>query len=271
MKLGGSVNYHVDTSFAAAGTVCTHGGPNLDGTITQVGQVGTPTFDIQAPSFSCGGAPASPNPQTIGGETVYQPGTYDSLNMPPHGTFRFASGNYCFNGNLKLNGGTVNADGVNFRMNNSSFTIGGSNTVFNCSNVVMHTIGSSDISMSGGTNNCNGITFYVAGGSINLNGGATNVFTSPTSGNYKGLLIYMPQSNDTSTITINGNSNSQYTGSIIGIASDVKINGNSDSAGFNVQVLADTIDLSGTADINIHFNPNDLYNPPQLPTVELTK
>lgn len=270
MKLGGSINYHVDTSFASAGSVCTHGGANLDGTITSIGQVDTPTFDIPAPGFSCGGVPASPNPQSIGGELVYQPGSYNGLNMPPAGNFRFAPGNYCFNGNLKLNGGTVVANGVNIRMNSGAFTISGS-TTFNCSNVVVHSAGGSSVSMSGGQNNCTGITFYMSTGDITLNGNTTNIFTSPTSGNYKGLLIYLPENNDTSTIKITGTSNSQYTGSIIGVSSDVTINGTSDSAGFNVQVLSDTVSLGGSSNITIHYNPNELYQPPQSPTIQLTK
>lgn len=270
MKLGGAINYHVDTSFAAAGTVCKHGGPTLDGPIAQVPQVDTPKFNISAPSFTCKGPPASPNPQTVGTETVYQPGTYNGLNLPPHGNFRFASGSYCFDGNVKFNGGTVNADGVSFRMTAGAFTVGGT-TVFNCSNMIVHTVGGTGVKITGGTNNCNGVTFYIEKGDVELGGNTTNTFNAPTIEPYKGLLIYLPEENKDSIIKVNGNSSSTYTGSIIGVASDVTINGDSKSAGFNVQVLADTIKLTGGANITIIYNPDQLYNPPQYPTIELSK
>ena len=264
MSMGGSIDYHVDTSFASAGSVCTNGAASLDGT-QQPGQpqVEAPQFDITAPSFSCGGVPPSPNP--IG--NVYQPGTYNGLNTPP-GNFSFAPGNYCFNGNVKFNGGNITANNVNFRMSSGAFTIG-STTQFTCSNMIIHVSGGTGVAMTGGGNNCSGITFYMETGDIQLNGNTTNIFTAPTtSGDYTGLLIYMPEGNH-GTITINGTSNSQYTGSIIGLSSAVTINGNSDSAGYNVQVLANTIDLGGTSNINIHYNPNELYTMPKKPTIAL--
>jgi len=264
MKLSGAINYHVDTAYAGVGSVCTNGGANLDGPIEPgVGQVDTPNFDIPAPGFGCGGPP---NPQLIG--TEYQPGTYPGLNPPP-GNYSFAAGNYCFNGDVKFNGGNITANNVNFRMNSGSFTSSGTST-FTCSNVIFHSTGGSGITFTGGANNCTGITFYLESGDVKLTGNSTNIFTAPTGGDYKGLLIYLPSTN-TGTVTINGTSNSQYTGSIIGTSSSVTINGNSDSAGFNVQVLANDIALGGTSNITIRYNPDELYNPPQYPSIQLTQ
>ena len=264
MKLGGNITYHVDTSFASAGSVCTHGGPTLDGDIeTNMTQVEPPKFDVPAPSFTCGGVP---NPQKIG--TEYQPGTYNTLDLPPNHSL--APGNYCVNGNFTLNGGTVSFHDVNIRMNAGLFSIKGTTDLV-CSNVIVHTVGGTGIKITGGDSNCTGITFYVASGDVELGGNGSNVFKAPTSGPYKGLLVYLPDTNTNSVIKINGTSGSQYTGSIIGISSAVTINGNSDSAGYNVQVLSKTVKLTGTANITIHYNPDELFDPPQYPVIQLTK
>lgn len=269
MKLGGSINYHVDTSFASAGSVCTHGGASLDGTQTpNQSQVDAPSFDINPPNFACGGVPASPNPYTSGSELIYKPGTYDKIDPRPTPlNIRLAPGNYCVTGNVTFNQGNVTADGVNIRMTGGAFSISGS-TVFTCSNFILHSAGGTGVSITGGTNHCTETTFYMGTGNITLNGNANSVFNAPTSGGYQGLLIYLPTTN-ASKISINGNSNNEYTGSIIALGSNVTINGNNESAGYNIQVLSDTIDLSGNANINIHYNPDLLYNPPHQPTIEL--
>jgi predicted nucleic acid binding AN1-type Zn finger protein len=135
----------------------------------------------------------------------------------------------------------------------------------------MHTVGGSGISFNGSsTNNCTNITFYMESGGVQWNGNADNVFKAPTSGTYDGLLIYLPNDNS-SPVYINGNSGNQFTGSVIAVSSAVSINGNSNTGGLHTQVLANTIDFSGTGTTQIHYNPDEQYNPPAFPTIELTK
>ncbi len=269
MKLTGSINYHVDTGYVSAGDVCS--GNNTDlGTNPniqeQIAQVPTPSYNIPAPSFVCGGVP---NPMKIGNE--YQPGTYNDLTINSSGDWSFAPGSYCFNGAVKFTKGNITANGVNFRLNSgSSLSVTGANVNFSCSDMIIHSAGGSGISFRGGATDCNGITFFLETGDVDLNGNSSNIFKAPTSGDYKGLLIYLPEGN-TNSIAINGTSGSQYTGSIIGISSAVSITGSSDSAGYNVQVIANTIDLGGTSNITIEYDPAVIFNPPQYPTIELIK
>jgi predicted nucleic acid binding AN1-type Zn finger protein len=135
----------------------------------------------------------------------------------------------------------------------------------------MHSVGGSGLSFNGSsTNNCTNITFYMESGGVQWNGNADNIFKAPTSGTYKGLLIYLPNGNS-SPVHINGNSGNQFTGSVIAVSSAVSINGNSNTGGLHTQILANTIDFSGNGTTQIHYNPDEQYNPPAFPTIELTK
>ncbi|NWG07393.1 MAG: hypothetical protein HXY35_11990 [Chloroflexi bacterium] len=263
MKLYGNVNYEVETGYASPGQICEGGSADVDETqFETVPQVPIPNFDIPAPSFTCSGTG-----QLIGNE--YQPGNYNDITIPPAGTRTFAPGNYCISGDVSLKG-TVTANNVNFRVG-GAFTVN-SNSSLNCSNVIIHRVGgSSDVSFNGNSDiHCSNITFYLESGGIGWNGTGEYDFTSPTSGPYKGLLVYIPAGNN-QTVTLNGNSGSQYTGSIIAVTSSVNINGNSDTAGFTTQILANDIHFSGNATTVINYDPALVFTPTQYPTIELTK
>lgn len=262
MKMGGSITYHVDTAYTAPGQICTVGGLVLDEPVETTAQVPIPDYDVPAPSFAC---PATTNPPMVGNQ--FQPGTYSPINISSDKDF--APGNYCFTGNVKITNGNITANNVNFRMLGGEFTTSGNSTI-TCSNMVFHSDGGSGITFNGGNNNCSSITFYLGTGGVHWTGNSVNAFTAPTSGIYKGLLIYLPNSN-TSAITINGNSGSRYTGSVIAIGSSVKINGGSNTDGLHTQILANDIVFTGNGNTAIHYNPDELYAPPQYPTIELTK
>jgi len=260
MKLGGAITYTVETGYASPGSVCTVGGVTLTDPVLTVPPVSIPTFNIPPPSFTCSGPPS---PQLIG--TEYQPGTYNGLNVV--GDFSFAPGNYCFNGNVSFRG-NITANNVNFRMYSGAFTVNSNGALFTCSNMILHSAGGSGIAFNGGDVKCNGITFYLESGGVQWAGNGEYDAIAPTDGTYKGLLIYLPNGN-TSAITINGNSGSQYTGTIIAVGSTVTINGNSDTAGFNTQILASEINFNGNATTKITYNPNQQFVPPADPSIEL--
>jgi Flp pilus assembly protein TadG len=263
MKLFGSITYTVETGYASPGAVCSGGAATLTGTTQTASQIPyPPSYNIPVPSFTCTGTGS-----LIG--TEYQPGNYNGLNPPP-GNYTFAPGNYCFNGNVTFNGGSITANNVNFRMNSGAFSTNGNN-VFTCSGVIFHSTGGSGISFNGGSvNNCTGITFYMESGGVQWNGNVGNTFTAPTSGVYKGLLVYLPYGNS-SSININGNSGSQFTGSIIAVSSEITLNGNGNTTGLHTQILGYEIKFSGNGTNKIHYNPNEQYTPPANPTIELAK
>jgi len=192
------------------------------------------------------------------------------LNIP-NGTYTFAPGDHCFSGGLSINGNTnVIADGANFLISSGAF-ISNTNGFFHCSNTVVYINGGTGYQVNGSSENtCSGITFYVSTGTVSWNGNPTINFSAPTSGDYQGLLIYLPIQNS-SSLTINGNSQQSLTGSIIAPASPVQINGNSGTFALSSQVTGRTIAIGGVGTIDINFNPAQQYSQGSPTMIQLTK
>ncbi len=129
-----------------------------------------------------------------------------------------------------------------------------------------------DFVMNGnGTLNGSNVVIVLETGAIKWNGSAQINLSAPTSGPFKGLLIYAPMSN-TNTMGINGNSNSNLTGTILTPAAPIVINGNnSQLQKTDSQLIGYTVDLSGSSDTQIQNNPSDQYQPLSAPTIQLAK
>lgn len=117
----------------------------------------------------------------------------------------------------------------------------------------------------------NGVVIYMKSGKVSWSSGEVHL-SAPSELPYKGLLLYMPYKDPTncSDVTINGNGTSTFTGSILAPCSNVKLTGGSGGTGYNNQIIADTITLSGGTDIKINYDSDQQWQPPKFPTVELT-
>ncbi|KAF0108805.1 MAG: hypothetical protein FD146_691 [Anaerolineaceae bacterium] len=115
-----------------------------------------------------------------------------------------------------------------------------------------------------------GVLLYFIDGRLHINGGAELNLSAQTTGDYAGLLIYLPLTND-NTVILNGNANSTFTGTILAPASEIQINGTGSSYGFHSQVIGYTIDLIGTADTSIFYNDNENYDITLPPTIEIVQ
>jgi hypothetical protein len=104
----------------------------------------------------------------------------------------------------------------------------------------------------------NGVLIYMRSGNVHWNGNAQLNLSAQTSGPYAGLLIYLPMSN-TEGMIINGNSDSSFVGTFLAPASDIQINGTQDGEGYRSQVIGYTIDLIGTMDMLLEFNPDNNF------------
>jgi len=107
-------------------------------------------------------------------------------------------------------------------------------------------------------------------GSITWNGAANVQLDAPDSGPYKGLLIYMPISNH-NTFTMNGDSDSSFTGTILAPGANVKIDGGGGAEGIHSQIIAYTVDLSGGSNTLIVYNANDNWVTTTAPAIELAE
>ena len=114
------------------------------------------------------------------------------------------------------------------------------------------------------------VVIVMLAGDVTWNGGATLVLDAPDSGDYKGLLLYMPITNHGSVL-INGNSASSFTGTFLAPAADVTVKGTGDVNGMNSQIIGYTVDLSGNSDTLIHYDANDNWQAPIPASIELSQ
>ena len=153
-----------------------------------------------------------------------------SGNFPPNGVTHLNGGTYCVNGDFRVNGGE---------------TLTGHNVII-----------------------------IMVSGDVIFNGGATIELSGPSGPQteenpYGGLFLYMPMSNS-GTITINGNSESGFTGTILAPAADITIDGTGDT-GLHGQVIGYTVDLSGTSSTTIVYNDQENWDAPVPPQIELAQ
>ncbi|WP_281414356.1 TadE/TadG family type IV pilus assembly protein [Thalassovita aquimarina] len=105
-----------------------------------------------------------------------------------------------------------------------------------------------------------GVTFFLTNGAtVQYNGGADINLAAPTSGPTSGLLFWESKDNNSGTYTgtgdishkFNGGSSMTLQGAIYMPASNVTFNGNSNAQNGCTQIVADTVELSGTSDLAV--------------------
>jgi len=112
------------------------------------------------------------------------------------------------------------------------------------------------------------VVISMESGEVHWNGGATVRLDAPESGPFRGLLLYLPMTNS-SGITINGNSESMFAGTILAPASPVDVKGTGGADGFHSQIIGYTVDISGTSDMSILYNNSENWDAPTPPSIEL--
>ena len=97
--------------------------------------------------------------------------------------------------------------------------------------------------------------------------------TAPTSGPFDGLLLLLPSDPGNApdaTVTLNGNSTSTITGTIMAMSADVSVEGTGASGIFG-QIIGYTIDLTGASDNSIIYNDAQNYDALKPGAVEQTQ
>jgi len=157
-----------------------------------------------------------------GSDVHFTAGVYSGISENGHGTYTFDPGFYCINGAFTTQNGTFEGTGV---------------------------------------------SFYVSTGNVSF-GGNVN-FTAPTDGtavdssghSWNGMLLHVA----TGRLTINGNADSYYEGTVYvptpGNPS-CKLNGSSDSDGYNMQLVCDSINVNGDGTLIIKYDGANSYVPP---------
>ncbi len=114
------------------------------------------------------------------------------------------------------------------------------------------------------------VVIVMQSGDIHFNGNGSLHLSAPTSGPFKGLLIFFPMSNN-SDITINGTSDQSWTGTILAPASTIELLGTADSDAYHSQMIGYEIKISGTYDGILRYNDNENYDAMVPPQLELTQ
>lgn len=125
-----------------------------------------------------------------------------------------------------------------------------------------------DFRIQNGTTVGNGVTIYMREGAVKVNGG-TNTLTAPygdiwqdaTPRYWNGMLFFFAYSNN-SDLTLNGNGDSSYKGTIFNYNGQCTLSGTGDAVAFHTQLVCDKIELSGTAFLDITYDPDEQFQPP---------
>jgi hypothetical protein len=116
-----------------------------------------------------------------------------------------------------------------------------------------------------------GVTIYVKSGSnITMNGNSTTQLSAPTSGTYSGMLFFSDRSGS-GTNKINGNNTSSLTGAIYAPSEAVSFLGNFSGSGGCTQIVADTVQWSGSTTISDNCSAYGMQQIPALNLVKLTE
>ena len=110
----------------------------------------------------------------------------------------------------------------------------------------------------------------VVEGDFKINGNAYIDISAPTGGKYQGLLIYMPLGIK-GLISLNGNDDSSYRGTILAPSADIRINGLNAvrSAAYHSQIIGYFIEVDGTDNIYIKYKDEQNYDTLRFPEVVL--
>jgi hypothetical protein len=112
---------------------------------------------------------------------------------------------------------------------------------------------------AGDTLSGSGVTIFMQTGEIHWNGGAQLNLAAPTSGDLAGLLIYAPMTN-TNTMRLNGNGSTVLTGTIFMPAAPLIYNGTGNIQPSHVQLVAYTVELTGSNISNIVYQDNENWD-----------
>ena len=113
-----------------------------------------------------------------------------------------------------------------------------------------------------------GVTLYMRKGQVRINGGTIEL-TAPSNDQWEdgaekywnGMLVFYAYDNPNPLI-MNGNADSYFEGTIYNHYGECQLNGGGNTNAYDAQVVCDTIDLIGNADLNMIFNPATKFLPP---------
>jgi hypothetical protein len=114
------------------------------------------------------------------------------------------------------------------------------------------------------------VLLYVEHGSVHFDGDATIQLGAPTSGPFKGLLLYLPIDNH-NRVVLNAGADSTISGTILAPGSLIRITGNDSTYGFHSQIIGYRVELDGDSILIIKYKNDQNYDAQLMPEIELTQ
>jgi hypothetical protein len=103
------------------------------------------------------------------------------------------------------------------------------------------------------------VTIVMSKGLVRWNGGSEAKLTAPTSGDYKGLLIYYPPTNS-SDLDINGSSNVTLTGTVLAQNAPCFFAGSGEIQKATLQFVCYTWEGGGNSNVQLIYNSSLFWN-----------
>ncbi|AZO70402.1 MAG: hypothetical protein E5V92_21835 [Mesorhizobium sp.] len=117
-----------------------------------------------------------------------------------------------------------------------------------------------------------GVTIFMAGSNtVSMNGNATVTLSAQTSGTYSGVLFYGDRTGTNASNTFNGTADSLLTGAIYFPRQQVDYLGNFSGTGGCTQVVADTIQWSGSTTIKQDCTSLGMKNIPAAQSIAIVE
>lgn len=115
-----------------------------------------------------------------------------------------------------------------------------------------------------------GVMFVLKKGKIKISGNAEIQISASNTGVDGGLLIYLPITNH-NVVSLNGDINSNYSGTILAPGANIRINGLDSKAGYHSQIIGYYIEVDGMGDSLIRYKDEQNYDAYKMPEVILSQ
>jgi hypothetical protein len=125
-----------------------------------------------------------------------------------------------------------------------------------------------------------GALLFVPHGDVLFNGSSTvDIHAVTTTADnfptrFLNVLIYVPPTNVPSTVNITGSNGSEFSGTILAPASELTLNGGSDTdstIGLDSQIIGYAVKITGAGTLDIHYNPKDNIITTTNPSLQQTE
>ena len=114
------------------------------------------------------------------------------------------------------------------------------------------------------------VVFNVAQGEINFSGQANISLGAPSSGDFFGLLLYMPIKNNNPAI-LDGGMGSTLRGTILAPGAKITIVGSSPKHEYHSQIIGYTIEIQGQHKVDIIYKNSENFDSFSMPEVQLSQ